>query len=105
MQRTNFSQFYEYNAYGNFELDTDIQKIKSQSEKIDRYLEKLEVHHMTIKVDLIPSRYPKGFSSIPNSFDIDLKDKTENIPYIPTSLKTFSRNLIPDNFGENSNTS
>ena len=105
MQRTNFSQFYEYNAYDNFELDTDIQKIESQSKKIDRYLKKLEVHRITIKVDLTPSSYPNGFSPIPNSLDVDLKDKTENIPYIPTSLKTVSRNLIQDSFGENSNTS
>ena len=105
MQRTNFKQFYEHNAYNNFELDTDIQKIESQSEKIDRYLEKLKVHRITIKVYLTPSPYPQGFSPIPNSLDVDLKDKTENIPYIPTSLKTVSRNLIQGNFGENSNTS
>ena len=105
MQRTNFKQFYEHNAYNNFELDTDIQKIESQSEKIDRYLEKLKVHRITIKVYLTSPPYPQGFSPISNSLDVDLKDKTENIPYIPTSLKTVSRNLIQGNFGENSNTS
>ena len=34
-------QFNEYNAYDNFELDKDIQKMESQSVKIGRYLEGL----------------------------------------------------------------
>ena len=79
--------------------------MESQSVKIDRYLEELEIHRTTNKVDLIPSPYPKRFSTIPNSLDVDLKDKTENIPYIPTSSKTVSRNLTQDNFSENDNTS
>ena len=78
--------------------------MESQSVKIDRYLEELEIHRTPNKVDLIPSPYPKCFSPIPNSLDVDLKDKTENIPYISTSLKTVSRNLIQDNFSENDNT-
>ena len=45
------------------------------------------------------------FFTIPNSLDVDLKDKTENIPYILTSSKTVLRNLIQGNFSENSNTS
>ena len=98
-------QFNEYNAYDNFELDKDILEMESQSVKIDRYLEELEIHRTKNKVDLTPSPYRKRFSSIPNSLDVDLKDKTENMPYIPTSLKTISRNLIQDNFSENSNTS
>ena len=32
-------RFNEHNAYDNFELDKDIQKMESQSVKIDRYLE------------------------------------------------------------------
>ena len=40
--------------------------------------------------------------TIPNLLGIDLKDNTENILCIPTSLKTISRNLIKDNFNENS---
>ena len=79
--------------------------MESQSVKIDRYLEELEIHHTTNKVALTPSPYPKRFSPIPNSLDIDLKDNVENIPYIPTSSKTVSRNLKQDNFSENSNTS
>ena len=98
-------QFNEYNAYNNFELDKDIQKMESQSVKKDRYLEELEIHRTTNKVDLTPSPYPKHFSPIPNSLDIDLKDKTENILYIPTSFKTVLRNLIQGNFSKNSNTS
>ena len=78
--------------------------MESQSVKIDRYLEELEIHRTPNKVDLTPSPYPKRFSPIPNSLDLDLKDKTENIPYISTSLKTVSRNLIQDNFSENDNT-
>ena len=84
-------QFNEYNAYNNFELDKDIQKMESQSVKNSPYL--------------TPSPYPKHFSPIPNSLDNDLKDKTENILYIPTSLKTVLRNLIQGNFSKNSNTS
>ena len=45
------------------------------------------------------------FFTISNSLDVDLKDKTENIPYILTSSKTVLRNLIQGNFSENSNTS
>ena len=48
--------------------------MESQSVKIDRYLEELEIHRTTNKVDLIPSPYPKRFSPIPNSLDVDLKD-------------------------------
>ena len=79
--------------------------MESQSVKIDRYLEEVEIHRTPKKVDLTPSPYPKRFSPIPNSLDLDLKDKTENIPYISTSLKTVSRNLIQDNFSKNNNTS
>ena len=97
-------QFNGYNAYNNFELDKDIQKLESQSVKIDRYLEKLEVHHTPNTVDLTPSPYPKRFSPILYSLDVDLKDNTENIPYIANSLKAVSRNLTQDSFSENSNT-
>ena len=97
--------FNECNAYDNFELDKDIQKMESQSVKTDRYLEELEIHRTPNKVDLTPSPYPKRFSLIPNSLDVDFKDKTENIRCISTSLKTVSRNLIQDNFSENNNTS
>ena len=79
--------------------------MESQSVKIDRYLEELEIHRTPNKVDLTPSPYPNHFSPIPNSLDVDLKDKTENIAYISTSLKSVSRNLIQDNFSENNNTS
>ena len=79
--------------------------MESQSVNIGRYLEQLEIHHTPNKVDLIPSPYPKRFSPIPNLLDVGLKDKTENIPYISTSLNTLSRNLIQDNFSENNNTS
>ena len=51
----------------------------SQSVNIDRYLEELEIHHTPNKVDLTPSPYLKRFWPIPNSLDVDLKDKTENI--------------------------
>ena len=78
--------------------------MESQSVKIDRYLEELEVHSTTNKVDLTLSPYSKCFSPISNSLDIHLKDKADNILYIPTSLKTISRNLIKDTFGKNSNT-
>ena len=71
--------------------------MESQSVNIDGYLEELEIHHTT--------PYYKRFSLIPNSLDVDLKDKTENIPYIPTSSKTVSTNLIQGNFSKNSNTS
>ena len=53
--------------------------MESQSVKIDRYLEELEIHHTPNKVDLTPSPYLKRFWPIPNSLDVDLKDKTENI--------------------------
>ena len=79
--------------------------MESQSVKIDRYLEELEIHRTPNKIDLTPSSYPKRFSPIPNSLDVDLKDKEENIPYISTSLETVSRDLIQDNFSENNNTS
>ena len=82
-------QFNEYNAYNNFELDKDIQKMESQSVKIDRYLEELEIHCTTNKVDLTPSLYPKRFSPIPNSLAVDLKDKAENIPNIQPVQKQF----------------
>ena len=75
-------QFNEHNAYDNFELEKDIQKMESHSVKIDIYLGELEIHRTTKKVDIAPSPYPKHFSSIPNSLDVELKDKTENIPYI-----------------------
>ena len=68
--------------------------MESQSVNIGRYLEQREIHHTPNKVDLIPSPYPKRFSPIPNLLDVGLKDKTENIPYISTSLNTLSRNLI-----------
>ena len=95
--------FNEYNAYNNFELNKDNQKMESQSVKIDRYLEELKIHRTTNKVDLTPSPCPKPFSPIPNSLDVDLKDKTYNIPFIQTSSKTVSRNFIQDNFSGNSN--
>ena len=74
--------------------------MESQSVKTDRYLEELEIHRTPNKVYLTPSPYTKRFSPIPDS-----KDKTENIPYISTSLKTVSRNLIQDSFSENNKTS
>ena len=79
--------------------------MESQSVKIDRYLDELEIHCTPNKIDLTPSPYPKLFWPIPNSLDVDLKDKTENIAYISISLKTVSRNLIQDNFSKNNNTS
>ena len=79
--------------------------MESQSVKIDIYLEELEIYRTTNKVDLTPSPYPKRFLPIPNSLDVDLKDKTKNIPYIPTSSKIVSGNLIKDNFSAYSNTS
>ena len=79
--------------------------MESQSVKIDRYSEELEIHHTPNKKDLTPSPYPKRFSLIPNSFNVDLKDKAENIPHISTSLKTVPRNLIQEKFSENNNTS
>ena len=79
--------------------------MESQSVKIDRYLEELEIHRTPKKVDLTPSPYPKRFSPIPNSLGVDLKDKIENIPYISTRLRAVSRNLMQDNFSENNNTS
>ena len=97
-------QFNECNAYDNFKLDKDIQKMESQSVKIYRYLEELQTHRTTNKADLTPSPYPKPFSPTPSSLDVDLKDTTENNPYISTSLKPVSRNLIHDHFSENSNT-
>ena len=97
-------QFNKCNAYNNFKLDKDIQKMESQSVKIYRYLEELQIHRTKNKADLTPSPYPKPFSPMPSLLDVDLKDTTENIPYISTSLKTVSRNLIQDNFSENSNT-
>ena len=54
-------QFNEYNAYDIFELDKDIQKMESQSVKIDRYLDELEIHCTPNKIDLTPSPYPKLF--------------------------------------------
>ena len=66
--------------------------MESQSVKTDTYLDELEIHRN--KVDLTPSPYPNHFSPIPNSLDVDLKDKKENIAYISTSLKSVSRNLI-----------
>ena len=79
--------------------------MESQSVKIDRYLEELEIHRIPNKVDLTPSQYPKHFPLIPNSLDVGFKDKAENIPNISTSLKTVLRNLTQDNFSENNNTS
>ena len=54
--------------------------MESQSVKINRYLEELEIHRTTNKIDLTPSLYSKCFSPVPNSVDVDLKNKTENIP-------------------------
>ena len=77
--------------------------MESQSIKIDRYLEELEIHHAPNKVGLTRSLYPKRLAPIPNSLDVDLKDKAENIPHISASLKTVSRNLIQEKFSENNN--
>ena len=73
--------------------------MESQSINLDRYLEELKIHRTTNKVDLTPSPYPKRFSPIPNSLDFDLKDKTENIPYILTSSKTVSKTQIKSEDG------
>ena len=59
--------------------------MESQSVKIDRYLEELERHRTTNKVDLTPLPYPKRFSPILNSLDVDLKD-TEHSVY-PNQFK------------------
>ena len=54
-------QFNEYNAYDNFELDKDIQKMESQSVKIDRYLGELEIHGTTQKSRFNPFTIPQAF--------------------------------------------
>ena len=54
-------QFNEYNVYDNLELDKDIQKMESQSVKIDRYLAELEIHGTTKKSRFNPFTISQAF--------------------------------------------